>query len=232
MESRQPTVPPRQRRPVDLARWPVVRMKGLTGRAGGPLLAMALVLAFIWILFSISPEESAWHFNTRFKVFYSIVTIIGSLFFMLLNAGPMPAIRSPIHILGSILLVYLLTVGALVGVGASFPQFEKPKPAGEITGGTPAERGGQYFRDPNVKCYRCHIIAGSGGKRGPDLTEVGKRAGTRKSGMSAEEYLRQSIMEPKAFVVPEYDPLMPTDFAKRVTATQINDIVQYLLTLK
>ncbi|HEX9762151.1 MAG TPA: hypothetical protein VGA97_03530, partial [Acidimicrobiia bacterium] len=45
---------------------------------------------------------------------------------------------------------------------------------------------------------------------GPDLTRVEAVAGSRVDGLSAEEYIRQSLREPQAFVVSGFGPQMPT----------------------
>ena len=57
----------------------------------------------------------------------------------------------------------------------------------------------------------CHTIGQSGGAlRFPDLAGVAGRAGERVPGMSVLDYLAQSLYEPDAFVVPGFDPGMPT----------------------
>ncbi len=68
---------------------------------------------------------------------------------------------------------------------------------------------------------------------GPDLTHIGSVAATRKPGMSAEEYIRESIVNPNAFIVPGFQPdIMPQDFGTRLTQQQINDLVTYLASLR
>ncbi|MEE9284721.1 MAG: cytochrome c oxidase subunit II, partial [Dehalococcoidia bacterium] len=60
-------------------------------------------------------------------------------------------------------------------------------------------------------CTACHTIDTvpvARGVIGPDLTHVASVAGQRVAGLSAEEYLRQSIQEPNAFVVEGFAPLM------------------------
>lgn len=55
------------------------------------------------------------------------------------------------------------------------------------------------------KCLNCHKVGGSaGGDRGPNLADVGARAGSRLGGVSDLDYLAQSLYEPDAFVVPGY----------------------------
>ena len=60
-------------------------------------------------------------------------------------------------------------------------------------------------------CRTCHTIGQSGGAlRFPDLAGVAGRAGERVPGLSALDYLAQSLYEPDAFVVPGFNPGMPT----------------------
>lgn len=55
-------------------------------------------------------------------------------------------------------------------------------------------------------CAGCHVIPGipgANGRVGPDLTEIGVTATARAEGLSAEEYIRQSIVEPNAVIAPD-----------------------------
>jgi hypothetical protein len=50
------------------------------------------------------------------------------------------------------------------------------------------------------------------------------------AGQSAEAYLRQSLREPSAFVVPNFQPgVMPT---LPLSDSQVDDVVAFLLTLR
>jgi hypothetical protein len=50
--------------------------------------------------------------------------------------------------------------------------------------------------------------------------------------MSAEEYIRQSILDPGAFVVPGYQDSMPRDLGRDLSPTDLDALVAYLLSLK
>ena len=86
-------------------------------------------------------------------------------------------------------------------------------------------------------CSGCHAIAGvSSGPIGPPLDGIAIRAASRVSGLSAEEYIRESITEPGAFVVkdcPSGDcaPVMPS-LRSAMTDAEFESLVAYLLTLK
>ena len=84
-------------------------------------------------------------------------------------------------------------------------------------------------------CGSCHTIAGVqglAGAIGPPLTNVGTAAASRKPGMSAEDYLNESIANPTAFLVPGFPPVMPPNGGADLTDQERASIVAYLLTLK
>ena len=80
-------------------------------------------------------------------------------------------------------------------------------------------------------CGICHTVADAGttGVIGPELTLIGDIAATRTS-LSAEEYIRQSIEDPGAFIAPGYTNLM-TAGLKDVLGDDYEAVVAYLLTL-
>ncbi len=59
-------------------------------------------------------------------------------------------------------------------------------------------------------CLTCHTIGKSGALRFPDLAGVGDRAKTRKPGYTDVDYLAESLYHPEAFIVPGFNPGMPT----------------------
>lgn len=59
-------------------------------------------------------------------------------------------------------------------------------------------------------CGGCHALAGVSNSRiGPDLTNLPRVAASRKPGYSAEAYVRESILDPQAYVVPGFGAEMP-----------------------
>ncbi len=103
--------------------------------------------------------------------------------------------------------------------------------ASETSSGDPA-RGKIVFNGVGT-CTSCHDVSAGIKIVGPSLKGVATRAGTRKPGLSAEAYLRESIKTPNAFVVPGFQPgLMPQNFAQILSTQQINDLIAYLMTLK
>lgn len=92
------------------------------------------------------------------------------------NRGERHPARRPWAV-GSVILA-VLVVGVLIGVGANAPWVPdlpvRPLPASVVQGLGPAETlGAAHFA--NRGCIACHAIAGHGGERGPDLSDIGDR---------------------------------------------------------
>jgi mono/diheme cytochrome c family protein len=76
-------------------------------------------------------------------------------------------------------------------------------------------------------CAGCH---GAEDGTGPAFTGMAERAATRVDGMSAEEYLHESIGDPGAYVVEGFnDGIMPTNFANQYDEQQLNALVAYIM---
>ena len=89
--------------------------------------------------------------------------------------------------------------------------------------GDPAA-GEQLFE---ANCAACH---GAENGAGPALTGMGERAATRVDGMSAEDYLHESIVDPSAYVVDGFADIMPKGFADQFSDQELSDLVAYILT--
>ena len=60
--------------------------------------------------------------------------------------------------------------------------------------------------------------------------EVGETAATRRDGTSAEDYIRESILNPNAFVVEGFQPnIMPQNYSQQLNSQQVDDLVAFLL---
>jgi mono/diheme cytochrome c family protein len=107
----------------------------------------------------------------------------------------------------------LAVMGAYSWYANSIPQLESKPPeelsleGGNVTPEQLVAAGEKIFREKG-QCTTCHTVGGPGG-RGPDLGGVGTRAATRKPGMAAKAYLVESLIDPAAFIVPNYPNIMP-----------------------
>jgi mono/diheme cytochrome c family protein len=92
---------------------------------------------------------------------------------------------------------------------------------------------GQSIFQGKGLCSTCHTIGKSGALRFPDLSGVGARAATRISGLSDVEYLGMSLYEPNAFIVPGFNPGMPTMNKPPIDLTdqEILTVIAYLQSL-
>jgi mono/diheme cytochrome c family protein len=94
----------------------------------------------------------------------------------------------------------------------------------------PVARGRQLYR--SMGCANCHEPNFFGQRLGPPLDHVGTVGATRRPGLSAEEYLRQSILDPGSYVLPGYQDSMPRDLGRDLSPTDLEALVAYLLSLK
>jgi mono/diheme cytochrome c family protein len=94
----------------------------------------------------------------------------------------------------------------------------------------PVARGRQLYR--SLGCANCHEPNLIGQRLGPPLDHVGTVAQTRRSGLPAADYLRQSTLDPGAYVVPGYQDSMPRDLGRDLSPTDLDALVAYLLSLK
>jgi nitric oxide reductase subunit C len=135
-----------------------------------------------------------------------------------------------------------------------------PRPilvAGVAVRGLPGVSGTEQTSDPVTRgkalfngagaCAGCHSIAPGLTLVGPSLDGVDGRASERTASADyrgaahdADGYLRESILEPSAYVVPgnpifagpNGQSLMPPDYGQRLDPEQIDDLVAYLTTLR
>lgn len=106
----------------------------------------------------------------------------------------------------------LVVMGSYAYFANSIPQIESRPPQelsleGDVPPAQLRKAGEQIFHTKG-SCETCHKI-GEKGTRAPDLGGVGGRAGKRKPGMSAKAYLIESLLDPGAYVVEGYPPIMP-----------------------
>ena len=110
-------------------------------------------------------------------------------------------------------LFSIAIMGSYSWFANSIPQIEsKPPQELSLEGGnvTPAQlvKAGEQIYHTKGTCEICHRI-GQKGTRAPDLAGVGGRASKTKPGMTAKAYLLESLLQPQAYVVEGYPPIMP-----------------------
>ena len=82
-------------------------------------------------------------------------------------------------------------------------------------------------------CSACHTltVAGAASTIGPKLDGIGAAAGTRRPGVAAEAYIRESIQDPQAFIAPGFTAPspMPNGLA---SGKELDDLVAFLAAQK
>lgn len=90
----------------------------------------------------------------------------------------------------------------------------------------------EFRSEVNFACATCHYPDKEEQLVGPGMLGLAERAATRVEGLSATEYLRNSIMHPSEYIVEGFpDLLMPQVYADLFTEEQINNLIAYLKTL-
>jgi mono/diheme cytochrome c family protein len=109
--------------------------------------------------------------------------------------------------------VALVVMGSYAAFSNSIPQIESRPPqelnleSGNVTPAQLVKAGEEIYKTKGT-CEVCHRI-GQKGTRAPDLAGIGARAGRAKPGTSAKQYIIESLLNPGAFVVEGYPPIMP-----------------------
>jgi cytochrome c oxidase subunit II len=98
------------------------------------------------------------------------------------------------------------------------------------------KRGGSQNASPGLAafqqfgCGSCHTFtpAGASGKVGPDLDDLKAEAAKANRGPVAT-FVRESIVNPAAYLAPGYGDLMPHTFGSQIPPAQLDQLVQYLV---
>jgi len=78
-------------------------------------------------------------------------------------------------------------------------------------------------------CIKCHSLDGSENVA-PTMLGISARAGERVPGLSAVDYLRQSIVDPRAYFVEGFPLPMSTQLRNILSEEDIDALVAFLLT--
>lgn len=139
-------------------------------------------------------------------------------------------------VLLTVLVLALALLLAACGGGGAEPA--APAEGGGATAVGDAARGEELYQQVTIGsasapgCVTCHSMEPDVVLVGPSHNGLANRAGDYVEGMTAEEYLRESILEPDAHIVDGFTPgVMYQNYAGELQARDINDLVAYLLTL-
>ncbi len=129
--------------------------------------------------------------------------------------------------------------------GAAVPGSNVGAPSPQPASSDPIAQGQALFGQAPPGCFACHSTAPGVSLVGPSLAGIAARAAERVASAEyhgkakdAAGYIRESIAEPNAYVVPgptyssNGQSLMPGDFATTLHGAQIDAVVAYLMSLK
>lgn len=120
------------------------------------------------------------------------------------------------------LLILLLSVFLLAACGGGSTNDETIRAGRELY-----ETGGAS----GIPCATCHTLDGTP-LVGPSFQGLSERAGLRIPGMSAEEYIHQSILNPGAYIVEGYQNSMNSTYAQFFSEEDINNLTAFLLSIE
>ena len=126
-------------------------------------------------------------------------------------------------------LVLIAATMLLTACGVGTTQQGDPVAGQRLYSGATPIAGGQA-----PDCIGCHPVeAGDPGDIGPNLSNIGNRAATTIERMSAEDYLRSSILDPDAYLAGGFqEGIHFRDYSTVLSEQQVNDLIAYMLTLK
>lgn len=140
----------------------------------------------------------------------------------------------------------VLIVAGFVVIGQNVPQIASypPKEFSEeefqkLAKAQLIEKGKEVFGTGGQRCSQCHIIGSGMPGRGPNLAGIGRQAAERARERSAqtgkpttaEEYILESLVDPRAYLVKDYPPIMPPVYQAplELSETEIKAVAAYLL---
>ncbi len=99
----------------------------------------------------------------------------------------------------------------------------------------PAESGGDIELGERVftaNCAACHSLEADTVMVGPSLAGVATWGSTMQTGMNAEQYIRESILEPDSYLTEGFQDLMPKTYGSTLSSEELEGVIAFLLTQK
>lgn len=141
----------------------------------------------------------------------------------------------------ALLAIFILIIGTACNSTKPSPLAATHTPRSTASTGDPVH-GEFLFQNTSDasgrRCSLCHDPNSPTPGLGPYLYGIANVAAERSPDLSAEEYLRQSILDPSAIIAPAQSGLtwenmpMPLGWSEVLSASEIDDLVAYLMTLK
>lgn len=138
-----------------------------------------------------------------------------------------------------VLLLSLVLALAACGGGGNDTAEQPPAGGDDVAAIGDAANGERLFSQATIGannapgCITCHSLEPDVVIVGPSQAGLATRAQSRVAGMSAADYIHQSIVEPNAYIVEGFaEGLMYQNYGTDLTEQEINDLVAYTLTLE
>jgi cytochrome c2 len=83
----------------------------------------------------------------------------------------------------------------------------------------------------SILCQNCHSLEGGGSEvYGPSPAGISAVAGTRVRGLDTVEHLRESILDPSAYIVDGFEDTMEKFYSLLLTEDDVNNLIAFMLT--
>lgn len=138
-------------------------------------------------------------------------------------------------------IVWLIGLTLILGLaacgGSDADSTNLTKVDSSVTGD--ASQGEKLYKQTTIGaasapgCVTCHSVDEGVTIIGPSHYQLGERAGTVKPGMSAEAYIRESILEPNAHISEGFSKgIMYQNYDRELSEQEVADLVAFLASLK
>jgi cytochrome c553 len=138
-----------------------------------------------------------------------------------------------------IVIMILVSAFTLLLAACGGSDDDTGEPASGEAGAGDAARGESLYKKTAIGaasapgCITCHSLDKDVTLVGPTHAGIGTAAASRVAGMSAEEFLRQSIIEPDEEVTENFSPgVMYQNYGSELSEQEIADLVAFLTSLK